>query len=1249
MSLDLQWWGRLAGLLAVEATLVVAIAWLAARWLRSPQMQRAVWQAALLGIALLWVAELAGARGQLARWLPAERPRRTLSVRVLDAPHTEPVTEPFLFEPTEAPLPTVTPPRSVWWPGWLWLAGLTLLTGRLALSRAWLMWCVWRSHGGDSGTGQRASGSVRSQKAVAPRCDASALQDADACSAAPDDTGAMVARLRRQLGLRRLRLLVWPRLRGPVAFGVLRPTVALPEDFRTRFSPAQCEAMLAHELAHLAARDPQWLTLADLVCALAWWHPAVWWARRQFRSACESAADEAAALVPDGRAALAESLVTFGRELASPRWARGIGVAGDGLKSQLARRVKVLLHASDGWCAVRPARMWATRLGATGVVAALVLAPWPGVNGAGLVPLLAAVKAAERTTPSGAESQVAAADKTKPLATVSDVLRDPQFRAVVDGLAAAGPSRSAQSELPAPGAIAEPKPREMTNAFVSQSGLGLFDHMDLELKRGRITVGFLEARQRAAASGPVQSASMETLLVEPHSSAYVQLHRSDEAAAQTLMQDSVRLMEAGQFDSAEARFRAAQHLAPSNEIDVLGDSAAPETDEAAAQKLIQDGVRRMEARQFDSAEARFRAALYLAPSDALANHYLALNRANRDTPVPASQPKPKPVSTERDRISAKLQEIVLPEVDLPPGTLGEAVRQLQDLARRHDPEKRGMNFLIKADDPVPSIDPATGQPFADRPDLDKTIIRLNGVLHDVTLGAALSALTNASATPVAWSVEDHAVVFHRPTMVTLYTRIFRVPATEFRGQLTLFLPPGETNLAVAIRAFCATNGVSFPPIAGRGAGGEGTATPPSEQKAVFFNDAKGLLFVRATVEDLDRIEHAIQSLDLPADDFLRRDEAALQVALQATKQADLDAASVFSAQGKDSPQAAQATERYRDAKERVQLFEQILATDKELGSLRTRYKDGHPKVREALARRSELSARIKSSAGTTTLPSAPTWAAATPQIALEVQFAEITERGSDDLGLDWLFGQSPTNNPALQSGPATNLLTEPGSPSGQNLRVDLLRTEGQSATLTKDQFVALRKRLEDRAGVEFLTTPKILTESGRQARISVGDARTIVSGVGTTQGSATNQAGINYQTEQIATGPSVDLVGTVEGGTTRLAIVAKVTEFLGYDQPKPGQEVKAASPGGKPVKGVMPLPHLRVRSTQADVSAGAGETVVLRGPLVSDTVRMVDKVVGLGDLPLLGRLFRTESTNNVRKRLYVFVTPTRVSATGERQ
>ena len=94
---------------------------------------------------------------------------------------------------------------------------------------------------------------------------------------------------------------------------------------------------------------------------------------------------------------------------------------------------------------------------------------------------------------------------------------------------------------------------------------------------------------------------------------------------------------------------------------------------------------------------------------------------------------------------------------------------------------------------------------------------------------------------------------------------------------------------------------------------------------------------------------------------------------------------------------------------------------------------------------------------------------------------------------------------------------------------------------------------------------------------------------------ATNKTGISYTTENISTGPSVDILSTIEGNESRLAIIAKVTEFLGYDQPTPGQEAQAAPPGGKPLKGTIPLPRLRVRSVEADARIQFGDTMALRG------------------------------------------------------
>jgi hypothetical protein len=68
-----------------------------------------------------------------------------------------------------------------------------------------------------------------------------------------------VRTLARTLGIkRRVRVIESARLTSPIAFGLLRPTVGLPPDFAIRFNPAKQDAMLAHELAHLAAHDPFW-------------------------------------------------------------------------------------------------------------------------------------------------------------------------------------------------------------------------------------------------------------------------------------------------------------------------------------------------------------------------------------------------------------------------------------------------------------------------------------------------------------------------------------------------------------------------------------------------------------------------------------------------------------------------------------------------------------------------------------------------------------------------------------------------------------------------------------------------------------------------------------------------------------------------------------------------------------------------------------------------------------------------------
>ena len=224
-------------------------------------------------------------------------------------------------EPVFVPQPEKPVAHSVWWPGILWIAGCGLIVARILSARIFLMLLRWRK----------------------PR-----IADAILLN--------RVAELAQRLGVRRkIRLLEAPGLTSPMTFGIVWPTIGLPSGFAQKFTPAQQDAMLTHELAHLAARDPFWYLLADVVAAPLWWQPLVWWARRRLHSASEHAADEAAVLLENGPGTLAECLVHLGQQMTPVRSFGWLGAGGSGFRSHLGQRVERLLkmgparHREGGW------------------------------------------------------------------------------------------------------------------------------------------------------------------------------------------------------------------------------------------------------------------------------------------------------------------------------------------------------------------------------------------------------------------------------------------------------------------------------------------------------------------------------------------------------------------------------------------------------------------------------------------------------------------------------------------------------------------------------------------------------------------------------------------------------------------------------------------------------------------------------------------------------------------------------------
>ncbi|MEV5035017.1 energy transducer TonB [Sphingobium sp. LMC3-1-1.1] len=89
----------------------------------------------------------------------------------------------------------------------------------------------------------------------------------------------------------RIRIVTSPKAGGPLAFGLIRPVIALPADFALRFDPQEQAMAIAHERAHHQGGDLAANMVALLLLGLHWCNPIAWAAYHAYRADQEQACD----------------------------------------------------------------------------------------------------------------------------------------------------------------------------------------------------------------------------------------------------------------------------------------------------------------------------------------------------------------------------------------------------------------------------------------------------------------------------------------------------------------------------------------------------------------------------------------------------------------------------------------------------------------------------------------------------------------------------------------------------------------------------------------------------------------------------------------------------------------------------------------------------------------------------------------------------------------------------------------------
>ncbi|UZJ43508.1 type II secretion system secretin GspD [Marinimicrobium sp. C6131] len=252
------------------------------------------------------------------------------------------------------------------------------------------------------------------------------------------------------------------------------------------------------------------------------------------------------------------------------------------------------------------------------------------------------------------------------------------------------------------------------------------------------------------------------------------------------------------------------------------------------------------------------------------------------------------------------------------------------------------------------------------------------------------------------------------------------------------------------------------------------------------------------------------------------------------------------------------------------------------------------------------------------------------QVLVEAIIVEVEDSDGRELGIQWMyrddkrgFGSSTTGSGQL--GAIGQGALDDSDDGLVSLAGSLSQTQGQVFGIgrlgERTDFLGILNMLQENSSTNILSTPNLLTTDNHTASISVGQNVPFATGSYASTGGNSNPGNPFRTIERRDVGILLEVTPHVNAGDSVVLDISQEVSSLSNLNNADG-----------------PITNQRKLETQ--VLAANGETVVLGGLIEEEIQTSVQKVPFLGDVPIMGRLFRNQVDSLSKTNLLVFIRAT---------